>query len=238
MEVWDELASQPGVERIARHDGRISLRVHGLEFAELSGAGLLFGLRERHAADASHAAEIARLACELHRARSPEAGDRQHPLYRQFPEAWLESQVRAQIETVDATLRPDPVYGQVPALAGGERGVLDLLAVDRSGRLAVIELKATADLHLPLQALDYWIRVKWHLDRGEFPGYGYFPGLELRPDPPRLLLVSPCLEFHPTTETLLSYFSPAIEVERIGLAVEWRKGLEVMFRLSGAERPR
>jgi hypothetical protein len=27
-------------------------------------------------------------------------------------------------------------------------------------------------------------------------------------------------------------------VERIGLAVEWRKGLRVMFRLTGAEPPR
>jgi len=234
---WDELAAQPGVERVPLHDGRISLRVRGLEFAELSPAGLLFGLHERHAAGESQSAEIARLAWELDRARSPESEDRLHPLYRQMPEAWLESQVRAQIQTVDATLQRDPVYGQVPALAGGDRGVLDLLAVDYTGRLAVLELKASADLHLPLQALDYWIRVKWHLDRGEFPLHGYFPGVELRPDPPRLLLVSPSLEFHPTTETLLRYFSPLIEVERIGLAVEWRRGLEVMFRLSGAEQP-
>jgi len=27
-------------------------------------------------------------------------------------------------------------------------------------------------------------------------------------------------------------------VERIGLGVEWRKGLQVMFRLTGSERPR
>ena len=141
------------------------------------------------------------------------------------------------METVDASLLCDHVYGQVPAFAAGERGVIDLLAVDRSGRLAVIELKASADLHLPLQALDYWIRVKWHLDRGEFPARGYFPGVALRPDPPRLLLVSPALDFHPTTETVLSYFSPAVEVERIGVAVEWRKGLHVMFRLSGAQPP-
>jgi hypothetical protein len=102
----------------------------------------------------------------------------------------------------------------------------------------VVELKATADLHLPMQALDYWMRVRWHLDRGEFSAAGYFPGLQLRPDAPRLLLVSPCLEFHPTTEAILGYFSPEIDVERIGLAVEWRKGLQIMFRLSGAERPR
>ena len=38
---------------------------------------------------------------------------------------------------------PAPVYGQVPALAGHDRGILDLLALHRAGRLSVIELKAT-----------------------------------------------------------------------------------------------
>jgi hypothetical protein len=146
--------------------------------------------------------------------------------------------VRAQIETVNAALVREPVYGQVPAFAAGDRGILDLLAVDYTGRLAVVELKATADLQLPLQALDYWIRVKWHLDRGEFRTFGYFPDTALVPEPPRLLLVAPSLEFHPTTETILTFFAPGIEVERIGLAVDWRKKLEVMFRLSGAQRPR
>jgi hypothetical protein len=154
-----------------------------------------------------------------------------------YPEAHLEARVRAEIENLDADLRHQPVYGQVPAFAGGDRGILDLLAVDRSGRLAIVELKATADLHLPLQALDYWIRVKWHLDRGEFGAYGYFPGIEPRPEPPRILLVSPCLEFHPSSETILQYYSSSIDVERIGLAVEWEKGLQVMFRLRGAEPP-
>ena len=234
LETCQRIASLPGVERVVKHDGRVSLRVRGIEFAELRGGELLAGLRERHPA---HEREIERLVEELNRARSPEAEDRGHPLYRQSPEAWLESQARAQIETLDASLLCDPIYDQVPAFVGGERGILDLLAADRAGRLTVIELKASADLHLPLQALDYWIRVKWHLDRGEFTAHGYFPALLLRPDPPRLLLVSPSLEFHPTTETILSYFAPAIEVERIGLAADWRKGLQVMFRLRGAERP-
>jgi hypothetical protein len=35
----------------------------------------------------------------------------------------------------------------------------------------------------------------------------------------------------------LSYFSPTIEVERIGLGINWRRGVDVMFRLRGAERP-
>jgi hypothetical protein len=227
LETWQRIISLPGVERVVKHDGRVSLRVRGIEFAEIS-AGVLRLPRER---------EIEPLVEELNRVRSPEAQDRGHPLYRQSPEAWLESQARAQIETLDASLLCEPIYDQVPAFAGGDRGILDLLAVDRAGRLTVVELKASADLHLPLQALDYWIRVKWHLDRGEFPAHGYFPGLLLRPEPPRLLLVSPSLEFHPSTETILSYFSPAIEVERIGLAADWRNTLQVMFRLRGADRP-
>jgi hypothetical protein len=236
-EAWQSVIALPGVEGIPKHDGRTSLRVRGIEFAELSGGDLLFGMADRRPARDYHLSEIVRLVEELDRARSAGAADRQHPLYRQQPEAWLESQARAQIETLDATLRANPVYGQVPAFAGGDRGIMDLLAVDYTGRLAVVELKASADLHLPLQALDYWIRVKWHLDRGEFPTYGYFAGIPLRPEPPRLLLVSPSLEFHPTTETVLSFFAPEIDVERIGLAVEWRKGLQVMFRLPGAQRP-
>jgi hypothetical protein len=31
--------------------------------------------------------------------------------------------------------------------------------------------------------------VKWHLDRGEFEGRGYFRGIGIRPAPPRLLLI-------------------------------------------------
>jgi hypothetical protein len=236
-EEWRRVASLPGVERIPRHDGRISLRVRGIEFAAVENGELRFGMGERLPAREHHMREIESLVAELDRVRSHD-GDRGHPLYRQYPEAWLESLARSEIETLDASLLPEPIYGQVPAFAGGERGIPDLLAVDRSGRLAVVELKASADLHLPLQALDYWMRVKWHLDRGEFTAAGYFPGLPLRPEPPRLLLVSPSLEFHPTTETVLGYFSPEIDVERIGLAVEWRKGLQVMFRLSGAHRPR
>src|ERR1035437_10049702 len=237
-ETWERIVSLPGVERVPKHDGRESLRVRGIEFAELSSGDLFFGRGERRPASRHHAAEIERLVEELDRARTPDAPDREHPLYRQAPGGWVESQVRTDIETLDASLLRDPVYGQTPVFAGGERGIIDLLAVDHSGRLAVVELKASADLPLPLQALDYWIHVKWHLDRGEFPPAGYFPGIELRREPPRLMLVSPSLEFHSTTETILSYFPPAIQAERIGLGVEWRKGLRVMFRLIGAERPR
>ena len=96
-----------------------------------------------------------------------------------------------------------------------------------------MELKASADLHLPLQALDYWIRVKWHLDRGEIAESGHFTGISLAKDVPRLLLVAPALEFHPANEIVLGFFSPLIPVERIGLGVQWRQELKVMSRALG-----
>ncbi len=235
---WVErLARVPHVEQLARPGGAVSLRVRGLEFARAERNQLHFGVTESTRAGESDLARIERLALELARMRSPEASDRENPLYRMHVECWLESQIRRHLEDIEPSLLPSPVYGQVPALAAGERGVLDLLAVERSGRLAVLEVKASQDLHLPLQALDYWLRVKWHLERNEFKTRGYFPGIELAAEPPRLLLIAPSLEFHPTTGTILRYFSPAVPVERIGLGVEWRRGLKVAFRQSGAARP-
>jgi hypothetical protein len=152
------------------------------------------------------------------------------------PEAWLESVVRGQIQEIDAALLPAPVYGQVPAFAARDRGVMDLLAVDHRGRLAVIELKASEDVHLPLQAMDYWMRVQWHVERNEFQAKGYFPGRELIREAPRLLLVSPALDLHPSNERVLRYFSPRIPVEQIGVGLEWRKELKVMYR-SGTPCP-
>jgi hypothetical protein len=82
------------------------------------------------------------------------------PLFRLQPERWLEARLRGRIAELLPGLRGDLLYTQVPALSTGDRGMLDLLTLDRNGRLAVIELKADEDLHLPLQALDYWIRVR------------------------------------------------------------------------------
>ncbi len=225
-----EVLEMPDAESIALPDGERSLRVHGMEFARSAGGELLFGIHRKRAARAGNPGEVAALAQNLARLRSPDAVDRLNPLYLANPEAWLESQVRGQIEAIDAQLLPAPVYGQVPAFAAADRGVLDLLAVDRQGRLAVLELKASEDIHLPLQALDYWMRVKWHLDRREFGAQGYFPGIELNPEPPRLLLVSPALDFHPANERVLRFFSAEIPVERFGVGLQWRRELKVMFR--------
>jgi len=153
------------------------------------------------------------------------------------PEASLEQKLREEPRAIDPLVVRKPIYRQVPAWAGIERGILDLLACEASGRLVVIELKASADPHLPLQALDYWLRVRWHLEQGDFPGKGYFRGIALLRDPPRMVLVAPALAFHPTTEIILHYFSRSIDVQRVGVAVEWQKEIRVLFRLRGAQRP-
>ena len=108
--------------------------------------------------------------------------------------------------------------------------MIDVLAATRDGRLAVIELKADEDIHLPLQGLDYWARVRWHHARGEFTQYGYFPGRELATEDPLLFLVAPALRVHPATDTLLRYFSPEIEWALLGIDERWRDGVRVVFR--------
>jgi hypothetical protein len=110
--------------------------------------------------------------------------------------------------------------------------MIDLLTVTRDGRLVVVELKAQEDLHLPLQGLDYWARVRWHHERREFQKFGYFSGCELSEKPPILLLVSPALHLHPSTDTLLRFLNPEIEWKLLGIDERWRWGVKVVFRKS------
>jgi hypothetical protein len=228
---FEQIAAMEGVERRDRPDGSISLAVRGLEFARAIGDQLAFGIDQKQTARGDRALqEAAQLASELARMRHPDAADRMNPLFLRHPEAWLESQLRAKIDLLDANLLPAPVYGQVPQFAAGERGVVDLLAADRDGRLTIVEIKADQDIHLPLQALDYWMRVQWHLDRGDFAGSGYFPGIALARCAPRLMLVAPALAWHPSNEVVLRYLAPAVEAERVGIGIEWRRELRVMFR--------
>jgi hypothetical protein len=178
-------------------------------------------------------------------------GDGTHtdPLFRLQPERWLEARLRSEIAELLPGLRGDLLYSQVPALSAGDRGMLDLLTLDRNGRLAVIELKADEDLHLPLQALDYWIRVRaLNNDRQPAAGneggrpltaferQGYFAGAEVSPLEPRLLLAAPALRIHPANEPVLRYFSPQVEWELIALTEHWRRELKVVFRKRSGDK--
>jgi hypothetical protein len=156
------------------------------------------------------AAAFAQLVRSVGEVRHPQ-GPRDHPLWRLHPERWLESLVVKDIAAIDERLDPACLYSQVPAFSASDRAMIDVLTATRDGRLAVVELKADEDIHLPLQGIDYWSRVAWHHARGEFQQFGYFSGRELSSKEPILFLVAPALHVHPATDTVLHYLSPGIE---------------------------
>ncbi len=238
------------VELVPRSATEVALLLHGLEFA-----------RVRHTPSAQSFAKDDEITfgaganetpltqeneslCEhlLHRlflSRHPD-GFHADALFRMQPERWLESRLRLTIGEILPELRGNLIYSQVPALSSGDRGMLDLLTLHRTGRLAVIEVKANEDLHLPLQALDYWMRVRAvNLDRkiGEagrplsaLERQGYFVGSEVSARPPILLLIAPALRIHPANEQVLRILSPEIEWEMLAVSENWRRDLSVVFR--------
>lgn len=209
----------------------VTFRLRGVEWARWQRGKVLFGLGEqRRELNENNWGALEQLLRELDTFRHPLARDTTHPLYRMQAERWLESLVQADSTRIDARLDLRHVYSQVPAFAATDRGVIDLLGVTREGRLVVIELKATEDIHLVFQAVDYWLRVRWHQQQGDFHRYGYFTGLELQQKPPLLYLVAPGFCFHSTTDTLLEFLSPEVDVRRVGLNENWRRGLRVVFR--------
>lgn len=209
----------------------LSFRVNGLEVARLEGQiSPRFRWGIEGAASGQGGADFQKFiqaAVSLRQAGSP---DKHSELYRLQPERWLESLIAADLGKIDSNLKAAPVYSQVPAFAGAGRGVVDILGINHEGRLAVIELKLHEEITLPLQGLDYWVRVKWLNDRREFGPYGYFPGIEISPAPPILYLVSPAFRFHPANEKIIRYFDPSVEVIMVGINQQWRDGMKTLFR--------
>ena len=224
----------------------LSLRVLGLEVARVAGGAeprVHFGSEGGNVLelDEGNRLQFGDFLKRVIEVRRSPGGDPTHEFYRLQGERWLESLLLRDLTRIDPALSPDHVYSQVPALSGGVssalyRGVIDVLAVrqsERSGvpnRLAVIELKLYEEINLPLQGLDYWLRVKWLGERGQFKQFGYFPGIELSPEPPLLYLVSPAFRFHSTTHRMVDYLAPEVEVVQVGINQSWRSGIKVLFR--------
>jgi hypothetical protein len=216
----------------------VAFRQRGLEFARAHMAPEGFRNRQEIVFGAGAAQTILRdenadefesLLKQLAQVRHRD-GPRDHPCWRMHPERWLESLAIKDVTSLDDRLAPAPVYSQVPAFSAADRAMIDVLAATRDHRLAVVELKAEEDIHLPLQGVDYWARVHWHHARGEFTRFGYFPGLELAPGPPLLILVAPAFHIHPATDTLLRFLSPEIEWTLAAIDERWRDELRVVFR--------
>jgi hypothetical protein len=241
------------VESRARSATEVGLLLHGLEFARVRNAAsshsfareeeTTFGAGGNETVLNDESEPLCReLLARLFLSRQPD-GMHSDPLFRLQPERWLESRLRMGMGELLPGLSAEFLYSQVPAISSGERGMLDLLTVDRDRRLAVIEVKADEDMHLPLQGLDYWIRVRalnadrqisGNKDSGAFERQGYFvrggAGIEIAPRPPRLLLIAPALRIHPSNEVVLRYLSPQVEWELIAVSENWRRDLKVVFR--------
>ena len=217
--------------RFIAASNEVAICFRGLEFARWSRDGIAFGLGDRRErlADESEPA-LDRLVRQLDLYRHSLATKTNYSLYRSAPEQWMETLVLEDPTRIDAQLDPAFLYSQLAALGAGERGVIDLLGVTRRGRLAVIELKATENMQLPMQAVEYWLRVRRHQRNGDFERYGYFAGKQLDAKPPLVYLVAPALRFHPSADTVLKHLLPEIQVTRIGLNENWRRGLKVVFR--------
>ena len=248
-------AARERVEVHVKSSTEVGLLLHGLEFARVRHGvsahsfsrqdDVTFGAgaNETPLTEENEAACGALLA-RLFQSRRPD-GVHTDPLFRMQPERWLEARLRSELPELLPGLRGDLLCSQVPAISVGDRGMLDLLTLDRGGRLTVIELKADEDLHLPLQALDYWIRVRaLNADRqpaspggraiSAFERQGYFAGTEVSPLEPRLLLAAPALRIHPANEPVLRYFSPMVEWELLALGEHWRRELQVIHRKRNA----
>lgn len=257
------------VEQRVRSGAEMAFLLHGLEFARVRTgyAGLSFNrvqevtfgaganetpLTEENAEDLRElvARLFARRAAGGEATAEGNTSLRRDPLYRMQPERWLESVLRQDVTAIDERLDAAHVYTQVPAFAASDRGMLDLLSVDKDGRLAVIELKADDDLQLALQGLDYWVRVRWHhmqtaddsggasFGLGEFQRHGYFAGVRLAEAAPRLYLVAPALRIHPATEAVLRYVSPRVEWELVALGEKWREQVKVVWRKRSGDAAR
>jgi hypothetical protein len=221
----------PEMETRVGPDGRRNWSIRGLVFARETARGIVFGLgRAETLLDEASFPDLADIAHRILRFRRADSEDAAHPLYRMQAEHWMQSILSRQPQEIGYDLIPEPIYEEVLASSGMERGLMDLLALNRQGRLVLMELKVSEDIHLPLQALDYWMRVYWHHQRGELQRLGYFAGRELSSQSPLLLLISPALQFHPVCETVVRYFDPSVEVVRVGLNENWREHLQVVFR--------
>ncbi|MBT9332247.1 hypothetical protein D0Y96_014425 [Acidipila sp. 4G-K13] len=232
MREWTEVRAHSATE--------VGFLLHGLEYARVRHAAMpgSFAMRDEitfgagaHETPLDESTEgmFRDLMERLGESRKA-SGSVRDPLFRMQAERWLESELRRDLAEIEPGLRGDVVYSQVPAFAGRDRAMLDLLTVTRQGRLAVLELKADEDLHLPLQALDYWARVRQLQRTGEFRKLGYFAGVELADAAPVLYLVAPALRVHPANEIVLKHFSPEVPWELIALDEQWRKRRRVIFR--------
>lgn len=230
------VALAPDTIEVVRSRHGETLRFHGLAFARvrrlMKMERVWFGIEKarRRILDEETAEECAKLLNDLKTYRRAGAVGPSHVLYRAAPEAWLESLLRRDITRLDPGLRLAPLYTQFrPSQAGGSRPI-DLLALRRDGRLAVIELKVTEDREHVLQGAAYWLEVEAHRRAGNIARARLFGDAKIADEPALVYLVAPLLRFHRNFGTLARSLAPEIEIYRFDINEDWRAGVKVLRR--------
>lgn len=229
-----ELAPE-SIRRYPRFQDYDSLRLSGLEFARAIGedrSRILFGVGGGQQVELTedNFESLHALVEEILYFRRADSPSTSHPYYRMQAERWLESLILDDAARLFPEMAPEAVYSQIPVYLGSDPGRVDILGVDRQGTLVVMELKVAMNPGLPVQALDYWARVIQHNHRGDFQRRGYFVEAALNRRRPKIYLVSPVFSFHDSTEKILGYLDPSLDVWKISVNEDWRCGVRVLNR--------
>ena len=108
----------------------------------------------------------------------------------------------------------------------------------------MMEVKVAEDLHLPMQGLDYWMRLRALHGRaadvetglGKLQRLGYFPRTRLSAEVPLLYLLAPALRIHPAVEVVLRHFDPQVPWRLVALDERWRERVRPVWRRSAGDR--
>ncbi len=223
------------IRRYPRFQDYDSLRLWGLEFAQVIGPErnrICFGVGSaRIELDESNFDSLRSLVQEILYYRRADSPDILHPYYKLQAERWLEALILEDIPRLFPELAPESVYSQIPVYLGRDPGRIDILGADREGTLVVLELKVMADSDLPMQALDYWGRVIQHNKIGDFERRGYFSEVRLNRRVPKIFLVSPIFSFHDSTERVIRYLDPDLDIWKISINGDWRCGVTILRRI-------
>jgi len=149
----------PDCEAYVESPTEIAFRLHGLEFARARLTPVADSFRDdevihfglwtaEYTLDGTNESTFRDLVSRLARRRQAR-GERSDPLFGLCPERWLESLTIGDVRTIDERLDQGFVYSRVPAFASTDRAMIDVLTCSLGGRLAVLELKADDDIHLP-----------------------------------------------------------------------------------------
>jgi hypothetical protein len=230
-DIFAELKEQiPQIDLLFRkRRWELSFLGYPLAWAEIDGT-VWFDINRPVELNSKHKKQFSNLVRQVESFRRFPPPDPSHPFYRYGEERWMESIILRNLRLVHSNLDSE-IYSQVPTWVGDERRILDLLGVTKGGRLVVIELKAGKDLTLLFQGLDYWERVRYHLQNEDFRSAGYFNGRDLKNIDPMLYLVTPLFNLHRTYPILSRYLSREISCCLVGINQDWKKGIKFIRKI-------